>query len=171
MRRGGGKNKGSSFERLVCVQLSLWITKGAQEDVYWRAAMSGGRATVAHKKGKRLAAQAGDISCIHSIGEPLTDKFMLECKFYADLNYIGLLVGRGKLASFWTEAKTQAARYGKLPLLIAKQNQQPIVVCLSREGLDVLNVRLKCSLTAPKLNLFMVLFDDFLKHAGLANGK
>lgn len=169
MRKGGGKSKGSAFERLVCTKLSLWVSKGVQEDVFWRSAMSGGRSTVAHAKGKRLAAQAGDLSCIHPIGAPFLDKFFAECKFYADLNYVGLLQGRGKLATFWTEAKMQAARYKKLPLMIAKQNQQPIVVCLSREGLDVLNVRLKCSLTAPKMNLFVILFDDFLKHANLSH--
>ena len=55
MRKGGGKAKGSSFERLICKELSLWITGGEHQDVFWRSAMSGGRSTVAMKKGDKLA--------------------------------------------------------------------------------------------------------------------
>jgi hypothetical protein len=53
MRKGGGKQKGSQFERDVCRELSLWVSHGKQEDVYWRSAMSGGRSTVAALKGAR----------------------------------------------------------------------------------------------------------------------
>lgn len=165
MRKGGGKAKGAQFEREVCVKLSLWLTDGAQEDTLWRSAMSGGRSTVAHAKGKRMAAQAGDISAIDPRGHALIDKFVVECKAYADLNFIGVLRSTGHLVKFWSEVKTQAARYQKLPFMVARQNQYPVVVCLSREGLKELNVKLKCSLTAPRLNLYLILLDDFLKHA------
>lgn len=165
MRSGGGKQKGASFERRVCVSLSLWISYDQLEDLFWRSSMSGGRSTVAFSKGKRLAAQAGDISSIHPMGNAFINKFLVECKAYKDLNFVGLISGKGHLAGFWAEARTQAARYQKLPLMIAKQNQQPIIVCLSREGLDVLNVKMKCVLTAPRLNLFMIPFDVFLKNA------
>jgi len=47
MRKGGGKAKGASFERDICRRLSLWVSAGKQEDVFWRSAMSGGRSTVA----------------------------------------------------------------------------------------------------------------------------
>ena len=46
MRKGGGKEKGSSFERLVCKRMSMWLSKGERDDLFWRSAMSGGRATV-----------------------------------------------------------------------------------------------------------------------------
>ena len=55
--------------------------------------MSGGRSTVAAAKGKRLAAQAGDISCIHPIGQPFIDQFMVECKSYRDLAIRGVGYG------------------------------------------------------------------------------
>lgn len=165
MRAGGGKQKGAQFEREICVKLSLWLTDGAQEDVLWRSSMSGGRSTVAHAKGKRMAAQAGDISAIDPRGHALIDKFVVECKAYADLNFIGLLRNTGHLVKFWTEVKTQASRYQKMPLMVARQNQYPPVVCLSLEGLKALNVKFNCRLTAPKLNLYLILLDDFLKHA------
>src|SRR5580700_5183475 len=123
MRAGGGKQKGAAHERYICVELSRWMSAGAHDDLFWRSAMSGGRSTVAAKGGRRLAAQAGDISCIHAKGSPLTDKYYIECKSYRDLNFVGLLKRKGKLAEFWLETRKQAAHYSKLPLLIAKQNQ------------------------------------------------
>lgn len=165
MQKGGGKNKGSSFERSICCRLSLWLTDNKREDVLWRSAMSGGRSTVAFAKGKRFASQAGDICSIDPLGNALTDKFMVECKFYSDLNFVGLLTYKGNLAKFWGTAKTQAAQCKKLPMMIAKQNAQPIVVCLSKEGARELAIQLKCILCSPPLNLYIFLLDDFLKYA------
>lgn len=161
-----GKQKGSAFERLVCKQLSLWVSEGSQEDVFWRSAMSGGRSTVAFAKGKRLAQQAGDISCIHPIGQPFIDNFMVECKSYRDLQYEGLVSGKGTLANFWQICKTEAWKYNKRPLLIAKQNQQPSIACVDYFGLKMLNFgELQFDLASPKQNFYAVLFDSFLKSA------
>lgn len=156
-----GKQKGASFERSVCVALSLWISKGQQEDCYWRSSMSGGRSTVAAGRGKRLAAQAGDISCIHPVGAPLTDKFYLECKSYRDLKFVGLLKGKGHLAEFWCETVVQARNYGKLPLLIAHQNQQPTIACISQLG--HMEFVVSPVLIVPKLDMFILLFEDLLR--------
>lgn len=163
MRPGGGKSKGAAFERGVCVALSLWMSHNKSEDLYWRSSMSGGRSTVAARKGKRLAAQAGDISCIHASGSPFTDNFYVECKSYRDLNFIGLLTGKGKLIEFWEETKRQAEHYGKWPLLIAKQNQQPIVACLDQNGAAALQLRPHISV--PAWHLRIVPFDCFLAEA------
>lgn len=166
MRSGGGKAKGSQFEREVCKLLSLWLSQGKVEDVLWRSAMSGGRSTVAHAKGKRLAAQAGDISAIHPLGNEFISKFMVECKTYHDLQYVGLLSNRGHLVKFWLEAKHQARRYDKLPLLIAKQNQQPATVCLNRKGFALLGIEPKYNvLTAHRLGMHIILLDTFLRTA------
>lgn len=172
MKAGHGKQKGASFEREICKRLSLWLTNNEKEDVLWRSAMSGGRSTVAFKKGNTLKEQAGDVSAIHPIGHQLTDRFMIEIKFYADLNFIGLLTGKGNLVKFWQKASEQAAFYNKWPMMIAKQNVQPVIVCLSKEGARELAIQLKCILCAPRLNLYIFLFDDFLKFAarpGVAN--
>lgn len=161
MRKGGGKSKGSSFERDICRRLSLWVSRGTQEDVFWRSAMSGGRSTVAHAKGKRLAAQAGDISCIHSIGEPFAKVFLAECKFYANLDYVGLLSGRGRIAQFWNETKTEATQYGKLPFLIAKQNRQPTTICLDSEGRTELKMPIQTVMGSETMNLHIYDADEF----------
>lgn len=163
MRKGGGKAKGASFEREICCRLSLWLSDGQQEDLLWRSAMSGGRSTVGHKKGKRLAAQAGDISAIHPLGATLTDKYMVECKAYKDLNYAGLLTNKGVLIDFWKEACLQASRYGKSPILISKQNQKPITIGLTQASALAFN--LGPVLIAPKIDLTITLLDEFLKTA------
>lgn len=163
MRSGGGKQKGASFERDVCRKLSLWVTYSKQEDVFWRSAMSGGRSTVAHAKGKRMAAQAGDISCIHPAGQIFADVFLIECKHYADLNYTGLLTGTGNLLAFWEELDKQCLRYEKLPFLIAKQNRLPTMVCTTRQGLSRLDIDpVDCVLTAPRRNMFLIEFEKCL---------
>lgn len=165
MRAGGGKQKGSAFEREVCKRLSLWLSNGTVEDCLWRSAMSGGRSTVAHAKGKRLADQAGDISAITPLGHTLTRVFMIECKSYRDLGFAGLPTGRGNLAKFWIEANLQAFRYGKLPMLIAKQNKYDPLILLDSLGVERLNVQKHVVLSLPLGNMHAVLFDVFLENA------
>lgn len=138
MKAGGGKAKGSGFEREVCKVLSLWATHGMKEDVFWRSAMSGGRATVMRKR-RTAANQAGDISAVGEEGHALTNAFFIECKFYKDLGLTQFLLGKstGHLARFWRETKEEAEKHGKLPLLIAKQNlSQPFVILDVDVGLD-----------------------------------
>jgi hypothetical protein len=164
MRAGGGKQKGASFEREVCVQLSGWISNGTREDVFWRSAMSGGRATVGHKRGKNHSTQVGDISCIHPIGNRFIEAFAPECKHYADLNYQGLLTGNGKLLTFWDEISKQAERYGKQPFLIARQNRMPTVICVGKAGIHLLHLSYDDAvLISPMHDMYIIKFDHFLK--------
>lgn len=135
MKQGGGKGKGSGFERTVCQDLSRLILPDSDETLFWRSAMSGGRSTVRHKQGKKDASQGGDITCIHEAGRWLTEYFVLECKFYRDLDIeSGLLKGKGKLAQFWKEIETVAKRHHKHPLLIAKQNNTIPLLILNKKG-------------------------------------
>lgn len=132
MKNGGGKQKGASFERLVCKHLSLWITKGAKQDVFWRSAMSGGRSTVLNRKGVAAAAQSGDISAVAPEGHKFISSFFVECKFYRDLSLLSFMFGhaRGKLHEFWRVAQQEAAKHKKAPMLIAKQNVEKAIVLL-----------------------------------------
>lgn len=135
-KRGGSssKVKGSAFERELCKQLSLWISHGIRDDLYWRSATSGGRATVHGKKGKGLEHVAGDICAIHPDGKPLTDQFFLEAKHYQNPEWHKFfLTASGPVQAFWEKLTEQADSYQKFPILIVKQNMYPIqVVCLSR---------------------------------------
>lgn len=164
MRAGGGKQKGAQFERDVCVLLSKWVSNGAREDIFWRSAMSGGRATVGHKRGKHHSSQVGDISCVHPLGHHFIEQFAPECKFYADLDYQGLLIGKGKLLTFWQEINKQAAAHNKLPFLVAKQNRFPVFVCLSRAGKDKLMLHeRRFVLHSYRYDLYLIEASKFFK--------
>lgn len=134
MQAGRGKAKGSAFERKVCERLSLWVTDGHRKDVFWRSAMSGGRATVAAKKGTSLARQAGDITAVAPEGHSLIDHFYVECKAYRELHIERFILNAsGILSNFWKETIVQAKVHGRRPMLIAKQNNMPILV-LTKAG-------------------------------------
>jgi hypothetical protein len=164
MRPGGGKQKGAQFERDICVHLSKWITSGASADVFWRSAMSGGRATVAMRKQDVLSNQVGDLSCIDPAGHHFINAFIVECKFYSDLNITGLLTGKGKLLEFWGVLKKQSRDYHKFPMLVARQNRMQSLVCFDKSGLCLLGLYPEsCELIAPKYDLHILGFTDFLK--------
>lgn len=155
MRAGGGHAKGAQFERQVCKELSLWITQGEREDIFWRSAMSGGKATRMKAAGKTAASMAGDIIATDSIGERLLKDFMVECKFYKNLNLNGLLLGlESGINGFWKVALREAKAHGKIPLLIAKQNQFPIMVLTTEEGLGLLDIGASVSYHEIDCHLF-----------------
>lgn len=137
MRAGGGKSKGASFERKICVALSLWVTEGKREDVFWRSAMSGGRATVRAAKGKSTKAQYGDISSVAKEGHALIDNFVVECKHVRDLNFRAALIrSSGPLVEFWKQVSRDANKADRDPLLIARQNGCPIMVFIAEIALN-----------------------------------
>lgn len=139
MRKGGGKQKGASFEREVCHDLSRFIDPDGDDTLFWRSAMSGGRATLHHRKGINNETQLGDITCVHERGRWLTEYFVIECKHHANLNLASsLLFGRGKLVKFWREVCEVAASKERRPLLIAKQNRTETLVVTTEAGLQTI---------------------------------
>jgi hypothetical protein len=160
-RGRGSKAKGSSFERKICIALSLWVSHGKHKDLFWRSAMSGGRSTVAHHCGEHVR-QAGDICSVSPEGHSLTDRWYIECKHLKSLRLeTFLLQGKGPLKKFWKTACRQAQQYDREPMLIAKQNNGPILV-----------VTLCCALAHeqpfidPKIRMEhfdITLFDDLMK--------
>lgn len=159
------KQKGAEFERSCCKKLSLWLSSGTRDDLLWRSAMSGGRATLSIPKGKEASHQMGDISTVSAAGAALIDRFVIECKFYRDLNFFGILTGTGKLCDFWELVCTQAAEVKKNPMLLAKQNNRPTIMVIDNRGVTLLRVKGYVLASMPRRHMNLVLFDDFLKHA------
>lgn len=136
MRKGKGKSKGSSFERVVCKQLSEWVSKGRRTDLFWRTAISGGRATVARRKGV-VVRQAGDICAVSPEGHALTDYWYIECKFYRRIMLAEFLINnQGPIVRWWKTAKHEARQHGLEPMLIIKQNKWPVLVITRWEALE-----------------------------------
>jgi hypothetical protein len=153
MRAGGGKAKGGAWERVVAKRLSLWITNGKSQDVFWRSAMSGGRATVARGKVR----QAGDICAVAEEGNEFSETYFIECKHVKKLGLDSFLISNtGPLAKFWTKARREARKYGRSPILICKQNGlPPLLVTVARHDFShpIINT--------PRACIF--LFEDWLQ--------
>jgi hypothetical protein len=129
MKPGGGKQKGSGFEREICKMLSVWVSKGNSDNLFWRSAMSGGRATVRVKKGQETTHGQGDISAITPEGNKLTDLFIIECKNYKSLDFDSYLYGQGLLVGIWKKLQNETPK-NKKPMLVLKENRRPILVGL-----------------------------------------
>jgi hypothetical protein len=162
MRRGAGKQKGGAFERLVCKDLSRWVTSGRREDVFWRSAMSGGRATTRLVKGKRSPHVSGDICAVHHDGNRFMDYFYVECKIYRLLDLHRVAFGcQGNLLSFWETTKQQASNNGKMPMLIAKQNLYPPILVLGGSGVLFLRAGDLLMSTCPKIDAHLLMWQEF----------
>lgn len=71
--------KGGAYERDFCKRLSLWLS-GTDDDLFWRSSMSGGRATVRSRQGKKTAGHYGDIVATDHRGRKFLKTFTLELK-------------------------------------------------------------------------------------------
>lgn len=129
-----GNRKGGSFEREISKQLSLWVTNGERDDVFWRTHDSGARHTVRFHKGKETAGQDGDIQSTHPLGEQFREIFSIECKCYKDLNIWSIITGAKDFSiyQYWKDTIEVSERVNKEPLLIAKQNHKPVLFVVSR---------------------------------------
>lgn len=120
--------------------------------------MSGGRAT----RARGAVRQAGDITAVAPEGHSLTERFYIEGKFYADLALARFfLEGTGTLAKFWATTCKQAAKYGRAPVLIAKQNQYPVMMLMEPGSIAELGgEKVPCVLIRD--TIAVCLFDDLL---------
>lgn len=83
MRKGGGKEKGRTFEVQVAKAVSLWWTDGKDKDAFWRNAGSGGRV---HKV---ATPYSGDICPVKDNAKPW--RLHIECKKREDWSFEGIL--------------------------------------------------------------------------------
>ena len=174
MRPGGGKAKGAAFERGICKLLSLWVSGGALEDLFWRSAMSGGRATVAHRKGINVR-QGGDICSVSPEGHSLTDNFYIECKHLKKISLDSLIKGVGPLIKIWRDTRKAAKRHDKTPMLIFRQNGWPTLACLKNDWeqallphltlneAGALKTDLEPLVSCPRYNIQIFLFAEMLQ--------
>lgn len=131
MRLKNPKAKGGAFEREVAKSLSLFVTSGKRADCFWRSSLSGGRATVAHLKGKDVR-QCGDICAVAPEGNAFSEQWYVECKHMKTLKIGEFIVKRtGPLYRIWKHTIKCAKKFNRDPLLIVRQNTWP-TLCISR---------------------------------------
>lgn len=169
MRKGGGGAKGAQYERGICGKLSLWVSNLARNDVFWRSAISGGRAHIMskRKRGRAFNAQSGDITAIHESGGPLLNAFVIECKHLKDIRLMRAVTGRKHgLPEIWRKLARECDAAGsKLPMLIARQNRLPDVLMTNRDGANILrsgSKGLRTRFILPPLDLYGFLFRDVI---------
>lgn len=166
------KEKGASFERLVCDKLSRWIEPGTARSFFWRSSMSGGRATLRRAAGKVSEDQSGDICSTAAEGHAFLQRFTVECKHVKNLSLgSGAMGTGGELCTFWRQVARDAAKSGKRPLLVARQNAGPILAFIRTAdysqyfgAISALErarlFRLSTRLGAPSVSMFFL--DDLL---------
>ena len=119
MKAGGGKAKGSSYEREIAKKLSLWLTAGKRNDCIWRTSNSGGQATVT-----KFDTQCGDLHAVRPEAQKFFDTFSLELKNYKALDILTFQSKNFILKKWWVQASTDAKRANKIPLLIVRINRR-----------------------------------------------
>lgn len=146
MRKGAGSKKGSSFEREICKQLSLWWTEGSRDDIFWRTAGSGGRATNRAKVGKETSGAYGDLTFTNPIGADLLKLCCFELKRGYGMWCVLDLVDKSQkarppiIADFWNQAKHSADSAGaKYPIVIFRRDQRQTSLIGGRDFLAALS--------------------------------
>jgi hypothetical protein len=79
-KRRSKAGKGSAWERHMCGVLSKWFSCQKADDWLWRSSMSGGRATIRRRRGKKTMGHCGDVAGTCRQGERLTKVFAIELK-------------------------------------------------------------------------------------------
>lgn len=126
---GKGKGKGSAYEREKCRELSLWITEGQRDDLFWRSPTSGGRATSRAKKGLNTYGCYGDILCVDPDGLwliPTTITVEIKKGYTTKLLFSDLIERPGAeslIHKFWQKIKKESQRANSLyPFLIFRRS-------------------------------------------------
>jgi hypothetical protein len=137
-----GHSKGSSFERTLCRQFSLWITKGERNDIFWRNVISGGQFTFAASKGRKTGVP-GDIRATDPLGFEFLSLFMVEAKHHRSIRLEQYMFdktdGKGFLAKLIATERKKAETAKLHWLVIAKQNnREPMVFCTPEVMVSVL---------------------------------
>jgi hypothetical protein len=171
MIQGRSKQKGNAWENAVAKILSQWLTKGERLDVLERSPASGGKFTANKKAGKDYQSIAGDLIAVSDEGHKLIDRFVIEIKHRNEegINIISLVFRTAEygIIAFWKKLLKECKQTNKLPMLIIKQNNKPVVIGLCKEGVELLQFN-KVPHAVFKIgekSMFLAKFDAFLEYA------
>lgn len=182
--------KGSQFERSIAKQLSLWYSRGERDDLFWRTAGSGARATTRMKQNIDTANSAGDLGFLHPDGKPFIDICLIEIKRgynrkktspSAQLSALSLLdspEGRKKkpvLFGWWEKAEQERKVHKrKYSIIIFRRDRHEACICMHKKTFTALEKRSRKEFFFPQngtwlevqkegYHLKILLLEDFLK--------
>lgn len=135
MKKGGGSKKGSTYEREICTQFSMWWC--GLDDTLWRTGGSGGRATVRGRKGKTTLGGCGDVCSTDPISKPLMDYMTLELKCgYSKVSPFDILDKKSHAKKQqweqWVEQAMLSRKNAKSRFwaIVAKRNQRDSIMMM-----------------------------------------
>lgn len=156
-------HKGSSFERQVAADLSLWLTKGRDKTQLIRSVMSGG-----WTHGRVEAEgwqQVGDLMPNGTEGAAFRRNWAVECKHYKVIDWWHEFTcgEKGSMISQWWSKSLLECKPHKLePLLIMRQNHKPMMIGFRENRLHFAKVP---GLVLTHLELEFIPFKTFLEVA------
>lgn len=141
MRAGGQKAKGNAAEIAVAKLLSSWLTHGQRQDVLERSPASGAKFTSHQKRQRDFGNIAGDLIAVAEEGNRLISRFVIEVKHRNEegININGLVfrTSESGVIAFWKKLLLECKQTQKLPMLIFKQNNRPLLLGLCKEGVEL----------------------------------
>lgn len=175
-RKGRGSRKGGAYERTLSVLLSLWVSSGRREDLFWRTAQSGGRATIGRRKGKDLARTAGDIGAIDPRGEWLCGTFLIEAKHYAQFKWPQDIYDQSsatpkkktlRALEIALHTREEAAIHGRRSFLcLVRENHRPDAILTDSTGLAILSAhgahKIPILITFPEHGIHVLRLDSVI---------
>lgn len=127
--KGGGKKKGSAFEREVAKELSLWLTKGKDSKQLIRSVLSGG--WTAHRRtSKEKWRHAGDLAPNGPAGDIFREVVAVECKHYGTIDLYTYWAESSLLNVWWKKITEEAHEADVSPMLVFRGNLRPTMVAL-----------------------------------------
>lgn len=171
MRAGGAKAKGNAQEIIVAKLLSKWLTRGEREDVLERSPASGAKFTSHQKQQRDFGNIAGDIIAVADAGMLLVSRFVIEVKHRNEvgININGLVfrTSESGIVAFWKKLLLECQQTKKLPMLLFKQNNRPLMLGLCKEGVDLFDYQKypHAVFKFPNKSMFLSDFNQFLEVA------
>ena len=171
MKKGGGKQKGNQFERLVCRTLSLWWSGGERDDVFYRSQSSGGRATVRANRGITTINQYGDVSASDDDGLSFTRRVTVEIKRgysnHTPYDFVDKLSSSGptKFEEWFDQAESdrKKARAQYWWLITKRDRKQTMLFVKGWKPIDIATVYF------PQQDVYGYLFEKFLDKVSSTN--
>jgi hypothetical protein len=164
LKPGMGKSKGSGFEGLIAKKLSAALAPLT----FIRSPGSGARVGGKNFEtfGKMFGADAmklfvADVVATNEKEAGVEFRYSVECKSYQKSDSLEAHVsGTANIFKWMQESVVDAAKTGKLPMLICKWNHTPVYVCVLSKDVYQFNVRPKMVLNAQDQSIDVYYFDD-----------
>jgi hypothetical protein len=160
MRKGGGRAKGNSFERVVAkIVVATFKDHGITEEDCYRTPSSGG-----HRYAKKQ--DPGDLVISQKLRALFP--FHVECKFYREIPLHQFFDGQKNWNKSWIVKKwllqvTKEASEELTPMLVFKANDREILVCLPAVYPLIVGIHPRLSFNYNGEKWYVARFDRLLR--------